>query len=187
MIKAIIFDFFGVICSDDYWRYVRQDRHADTAYRAYADEVNLGEIPWQTFVHMVADALGSTVKDVNGMYESAKIDPRMVGLIHVLHKTYKTALLTNAHHDFIDEMLVRSDLATLFDETIVSSRLGIVKPNPAIFEHALTKLGITAQEAVYIDDLQQHVTAAKALGVHAILFRDFQSLQTDLARILYHS
>lgn len=144
-------------------------------------------MPWQTFVQLVADTLGSTVEDVNKMYESAKIDPRMVGLIHELHQTYQTALLTNAHHEFIDDLLETHKLTNIFDKTIISSRLGIVKPNPQIFKHALDSLGVTASEVIYIDDLQQNITAANALGIQAVLFKDFQSFQTDLAQILYHS
>lgn len=184
MIKAVIFDFFGVICSDEYWQFVKEDRQEDSEYRAYTDEVNLGQIPWQVFVHKVADATGRTVQDVNKMYEAEKVDPRMVGLIHEIHESYKTALVTNAHHDFIDNLLAKYDLGDIFNELIVSSRLGIVKPNPQIFEYALEKLNVAASESIYIDDLQRHVDSAKALGMQAILFENFEQCKRDLDAFL---
>lgn len=184
MIKAVIFDFFGVICSDEYWRFVKQDRQADTVFRDYTEEVNLGDMPWQTFIQKLADATGTTVSEVNKMYETERIDPRVVGLIHELHKTYKTALLTNAHHEFIDDILTASKLEEEFDEVVVSSRLGVIKPNPAIFEHALSALGVDAEEVVYIDDLERHTSAAQSLGMQTILFEDFEQCKRDLAVIL---
>jgi epoxide hydrolase-like predicted phosphatase len=184
VIKAVIFDFFGVICSDEYWQFVKQDRQSDNLFRDYTDEVNLGDIPWQAFVQKVAEATNTSVEEVNRMYETEKIDPRMIGLVHELHKTYKTALLTNAHHDFIDGILAEHKISPMFDEVVVSSRLGIVKPNPMIFEYALERLGVGAYEAVYIDDLERHAGAAKELGMHTILFEDFEQCKQELDAIL---
>lgn len=184
MIRAVIFDFFGVICSDEYWQFTRQDRQADSEFRDYTDEVNLGQIPWQAFVRKIADATNKSVEDVNRMYETEKVDPRMVGLIHELHKTYKTGLITNAHHEFVDGLLAEHGLRQIFDEVVVSSRLGIVKPNPEIFRHALDGLGVQAEESVYIDDLERHIGSAGELGMRTILFKDFEQCRHELNAIL---
>ncbi len=184
MIKAVIFDFFGVLCSDEYWQQVKQGRQTDAKYHGYADEVNLGQIPWQTFVQKIAKATGKSVTEVNHMYETEKIDPRVAGLIHELHKTYKTALITNAHHDFIDNILASNNLSQLFDETLVSSRLGVIKPDPRIFEHALKRLQVEPTEAVFIDDLERHISAARELGMQTILFENFEQCKQELDTIL---
>lgn len=184
MIKAIIFDFFGVLCSDQYWRYVKADRQADSAFREYADEVNLGEITWKSFVEKIAKMTKTSVEEVNRMYESESIDPRVAGLIDHLHRTYKTALLTNAHHDFIDGLLEQNHLSQLFDEVIISSRLGVVKPDPRIFELALERLDARPRETIYIDDLERHVGSAQELGIHAILYQDFHQAKGELEKIL---
>lgn len=187
MIKAIIFDFFGVICSDEYWQFVKQDRQADTTYRDYTDEVNLGSIPWQVFVQKVADATGRSVDEVNQMYETEKVDPRVTGLIYELHKTYKTGLLTNAHHEFIDNILETNNITQLFDEVVVSSRVGVIKPNPKIFEYMLDKLDIEPEEAIYIDDLERHVGSAAELGMKTILYQDFEQCKTAIDQLLNHT
>lgn len=187
MIKAVIFDFFGVICSDDYWQFVKQDRQTDSVYRDYTDEVNLGQIPWQSFVQKIAETTGKSVADINKMYESEKIDPRVTGMINELHKNYKTALVTNAHHEFIDTILEENNLAQIFDAVVVSSRLGIVKPNPQIFKYALEKLDVEPSEAIYIDDLDRHVASAAELGLKTILFNDFEQCKADLDAILSSS
>lgn len=187
MIKAIIFDFFGVLCSDRYWQYMKADQQADSSFREYADEVNLGEITWKSFVKKIAEMTNTSVEAVNTMYESERIDPRIAGLIDYLHNTYKTALLTNAHHDFIDNLLEQNHLLGLFDEVVISSRLGVVKPDPRIFEYALDKLAVEPHEAVYIDDLQRHVGSAKELGMETVLYQDFQQAKQELEKILQNS
>ena len=187
MIKAVIFDFFGVICSDEYWQFARQDGHADVVFKDYSEEVNLGQIPWQVFVQKIAEATGKTIVEVNQMYESEKIDPRVTGLIHELHKNYKTALISNAHHEFIDTLFAQSNLTQIFDEVVVSSRLGIVKPDPRIFEYTLEKLKILASEAVFIDDLERHTVSAAGLGMKTIVFENFDQCRIELDTILSSS
>jgi epoxide hydrolase-like predicted phosphatase len=184
VIKAVIFDFFGVICSDEYWQFVKQDRQTDAEYRDYTDEVNLGQIPWQSFVQKISQATGKSIDEVNHMYETERIDPRVTGLIHELHKSYKTGLITNAHHDFIDTILSENNLSQLFDVTVVSSRLGVIKPDPRIFEYTLDKLQIEPAEAVFIDDLDRHVSAARELGIQTVLFENFEQCKQELDTIL---
>jgi epoxide hydrolase-like predicted phosphatase len=135
-------------------------------------------------VQKIAVATDKTVEEVNRMYETEKIDPRVTGLIHEIHQNYKTALLTNAHHEFIDDILQDNNLSQIFDEVVVSSRIGIVKPDPRIFAYVLNKLGIEANDAVYIDDLERHVSAASDLGMEALLFQNFEQCKQDLDRVL---
>lgn len=187
MIKAIIFDFFGVVCSDEYWQFVKADRQTDSVFREYADEVNSGEIDWKAFVEKIAAVTKTSAEEVGKMYESEHIDPRIVALIDSLRGKYKTALLTNAHHDFIDEILKKNHLRGLFDGVFVSSRLGVVKPDPRIFGHALNSLGIEPMEAVYIDDMERHVSSAAEVGMRAILYKDFAQMKRDLDKILADS
>ena len=61
-----------------------------------------------------------------------------------------------------------------------SCELGISKPDSAIYWHTLEKLGVSAEEALFIDDLQENVRAAEALGLQAILFTTPAQLQIDL-------
>ena len=188
MIKAIIFDYFGVISSDDYWRYVKQDKNTDeSTFSNFANAVNLGKIRWQEFIEKVSESTNTSVAQVEKMYAAEQINPLVVGLIHELHKTYKIGLLTNAHHDFIDPLLKDSHLINLFDDVTVSSRLGIIKPDPMIFQYALEKLEVKANEVVYIDDLEKHIKAATQLGMQGIWYRDYSQFKADLDAILSHS
>jgi putative hydrolase of the HAD superfamily len=54
------------------------------------------------------------------------------------------------------------------------------KPDPAIYRHTLDKLGVAAQEAIFIDDIPANIAAARALGIDGILFTTVEQLRRDL-------
>jgi HAD superfamily hydrolase (TIGR01509 family) len=60
----------------------------------------------------------------------------------------------------------------------------VAKPDPAIFELTLKKLGVSAEEAVFVDDYPGHVAAAEAVGLHAILFTNAEDLRVELDALL---
>jgi 2-haloacid dehalogenase len=69
-----------------------------------------------------------------------------------------------------------------FETILVSGDVGLIKPDPAIFELLLERIGRTATECIYIDDNPKNVAAAAALGFDAIAFADSGHLRHELAR-----
>ena len=63
---------------------------------------------------------------------------------------------------------VIAEIMSLFETVIESSKVGIRKPNPAIYELACKQMGITASEAVYLDDLGINLKPARELGMTTI-------------------
>ncbi|GAA5978927.1 hypothetical protein JCM5350_004180 [Sporobolomyces pararoseus] len=59
-------------------------------------------------------------------------------------------------------------LKSLFDEYIESCVEGLRKPDPKFFQLALDKLGVKADEAVFLDDIGHNLIAAKKLGIRTI-------------------
>jgi len=61
----------------------------------------------------------------------------------------------------------------MFDAIVISGEVGMRKPEPAIFAHALDLLGVEAAQTVFVDDLRVNVTAATELGfvgVHHVTY-----------------
>ncbi len=81
---------------------------------------------------------------------------------------YRTALLTNVSRD--GESLWRDLIPVddLFDVVIDSSRVGLRKPDAAIYQLTCERLGVQPEECLFIDDLECNVDAARALGMDAI-------------------
>ncbi len=62
----------------------------------------------------------------------------------------------------------------------MSSRLGLVKPDPAIFEHALAVLDAKPDEVTFVDDRPENVEAAARVGLRAVHFTGVDQLRADL-------
>jgi 2-haloacid dehalogenase len=91
--------------------------------------------------------------------------------------------LTNWSSDTFDIALQRYGFLQWFKDILVSGREELIKPDAAIFRLLLTRSDIDPARAVYIDDTRRHVDAAKALGMHGLLFRDASTLRDDLASL----
>jgi len=88
--------------------------------------------------------------------------------------------LTNWSHDTFIVARQRYAFLQWFEDIVVSGTEGVIKPDPAIFRLLLERGGIDPARAVYIDDTQRHVDAAKSLGMRALLFRDAARLRSEL-------
>lgn len=70
-----------------------------------------------------------------------------------------------------------------FRHVTVSGKIGLVKPDPAIFHYTRAKMGDPApDEVLFIDDVPRNIATADALGYRTHLFRDAASLETALVR-----
>ena len=59
-----------------------------------------------------------------------------------------------------------------FEDTLISSDVHLVKPQPEIYKLALEKFGIRAEESVFIDDSAWNAAAACGCGIHGFVFHD---------------
>jgi len=184
VIKAVVFDFFGVISSDEYWQFVGVEKGQPTTFRDFTDEVNLGKIDWQNFLQKIADAKHTTLETVKKVYDSEQLNPQIISLIDRLHTTHKTGLLTNAHHEYIARVIEAAHPDSLFDSIVISSEVGVIKPDPRIYEIMIDRLGVKPEEIIYIDDQSRQVEGAEAVGIKAILYQNYQQLIEELNKLL---
>lgn len=184
MTRAVIFDYFGVISSDEYWDFVGTDKDLTSDWLNLANRVNLGRLGWQEFLQGLADKTGKSMAEVKAVYEQEMLNPQLIALIRELKDHYKIGLLTNAHHDFIEPILKRSHIEDLFDVVTVSSRVGAVKPDRKIYEVCLGELGVNPDEVIFIDDIERNVAGAEALGICGIHYSNIEGLKSELAAAL---
>ncbi|MEU0516933.1 HAD family phosphatase [Streptosporangium sp. NPDC006007] len=88
----------------------------------------------------------------------------------------RTCLLSNSW----DNEYPRHDWEDLFDAVVISGEVGMRKPEPRIFEHALGEVDLTGPECVFIDDIEANITAARALGIVGVHHRDPDLTITEL-------
>lgn len=70
------------------------------------------------------------------------------------------------------------------DGKVVSGFVKMVKPNADIYEHLLREYGLQAKECVFIDDREENVEAARALGMKGIVFAGYEQACAELEKVL---
>jgi len=91
-----------------------------------------------------------------------------------LSKKYKLAVVSDAWPS-LEEVFIKADLRDYFSSFIISSKLGTNKPNELMYKTAIDELGISAGEAVFIDDNIINCDGAKKLGINSLLMcREFK-------------
>ena len=184
MKKTIIFDFFGVISSEvaPFWFAERFDR--DTALRLkeeYMGPSDRGDVSEEETFARLALLTGEDALDIyDDFCRRAVINEDTVAVIKRLKKSYRIVLLSNAMSAWLKGILSKNDLYSLFDYTIISADEHIAKPDKRIFELALERAGIAAEDAVFIDDNPKNVDAARGAGIDGIIFKDAESLEVEL-------
>jgi len=186
MIKVLIFDFFDVLRTDGYkrWMSLHGFERVD-AFLDASDRHDRGEYDDQQFFAAVSRASGEPVAQVaREMEEDTVLDHDLVAYIDTLHGSYRTALLSNSSSDYLRAELAKYDLEKHFDEIVISSEVGLIKPEPEIFQHILDKLGATPDECIFIDDNPRNTAGAESIGIHGIVYTDLPALKIELAKYL---
>lgn len=157
-----------------YWA----DRHA------YDEGKLTGLGFWQKLVQDAGLNLpGSAIEELNRWDARmwTTVDPAMLAWHQQLKQDgILTAILSNIG-DTVHESLEREfKWLANFDTLVWSYKLGIAKPEPAIFQYALNQLGTAAEETLFIDDKPVNVEAARALGMQGLAYTTLAALRYEL-------
>jgi epoxide hydrolase-like predicted phosphatase len=190
MIKAIIFDCFGVLVADA--MRPRADEIAKTdpsvAETIYGvmRELDLNFISQEQGHAELAQALHMTPQGVAQLSQQGEV--RNAGLIeHIpeLHLHYKIGLLSNIQsRQRLEQRFLPGELDVLFDDVIASGDVGMIKPDPAIYRLMADKLGVSPEECVMIDDRQSSIEGARGVGMSAIQYHSTQQVMEELRALL---
>jgi epoxide hydrolase-like predicted phosphatase len=94
----------------------------------------------------------------------------MVALVHELHAAgCRLGVLTNNVLEFREGWRSLMDFDSYFDDVVDSHEVGLRKPNPAIYQLALARLGADAGRTAFLDDVPTNVAAAESVGIRGVL------------------
>jgi putative hydrolase of the HAD superfamily len=193
-VRAVIFDFGGVIVTspfEAFARYetdnglpagfLRQLNATDPDTNAWA-RLERNEVDLAGFAELFEAEARAAGHEVDGRAVLAllggELRPAMVEALRRCHDRLKTALLTN---NFVAMDPERSGgsaggpgdaVLDHVDVIVESSRMGLRKPDPAIYRLVCDELGIDAAEAAFLDDLGVNLKPARAMGMTTIKVTD---------------
>jgi putative hydrolase of the HAD superfamily len=93
---------------------------------------------------------------------------------------YPLYCLSNMHFASIEHLEREHRFFEVFKGIVISCRLNLCKPEPAIYEHALRENGLKAKDTVFIDDVDVNIAAAAGVGIRTIQFRDTTQCEREL-------
>ncbi len=192
MIRAIIFDCFGVVLTDA----LQEVRTALAEHdSAAADKVtdivaanNRGLVPPSESNAKIAHVLGMDADAYRALIAAREVrNSALLEYIQGLRKTYKTAMLSNIAGSSLERRFPDDELGVYFDEVVASADIGYMKPEPEAYRFVAERLGVTPNECVFIDDREVFCVAATSVGMQAILYTNFAQFRQGLESTLANS
>ena len=116
------------------------------------------------------------------------IGPAIEGMPEIVRDLDANGIPIFAITNFSDEFWTpfharEAPLFAPFRDIVVSGAEKLVKPDPAIYRLALSRFGLSAEQALFIDDREENILTAQAEGMHGHLFRDATLLHQELATL----
>ncbi|MGW4893091.1 HAD family hydrolase [Kitasatospora sp. NPDC004240] len=108
----------------------------------------------------------------------SRVDADMVGYVRALRGRAEVALLSNIPADHADAFLAAQPWLTDLDHLALSGRIGAAKPDAAAFHHCVAAMGAAPADFLFVDDREENVRAARALGMGGHLFTRQRELAT---------
>lgn len=201
-IDAVLFDYGGVltgpvkhaiadwlvadaIAPESFSRTLRAWLSRDAANGTPIHRLETGELPVEEFETLLAAELRTTdgrpvtPSGILGrLFAAMRPDPAMFALAGELRRHgVRVGLLSNSWGN----TYLRRRIDALFDPVVISGEVGLRKPHAALYELALSQLGVPADRVLFIDDAEPNVLGARSVGLHALLHVDARSTRSALA------
>jgi glucose-1-phosphatase len=206
-LKNIIFDFGGVICdlhiqkAEEKFRAFglpkdenpRTKQNVAMDFETLVGQLETGSIKPDRFRSIIRDFYQAPPTDeaINEAWNVllGRIPAERVRLLEEVRKSYRIFLLSNSnsiHYDCFRKDLERDfgcqDFDELFEKAWFSFRIGLKKPDPAIFSFVMEEKHLVPAETLFIDDTLVHVETARFLGIQAYHLKQGEDI-TSLFRL----
>ena len=188
MIKAVIFDCFGVLAQDGWLQFGEQHFHNEVE-RALARDLlkqhDTGILSAAEFGRKVAAMAGVSPEEVEKVISThnTKNQPLLDYVAKLKSRAYKIGLLSNVGEDWLGHFLTTEERA-LFDDILLSYKVGLTKPDPLIYMMSADRLGVMTSECVFVDDRKLCTDGALNVGMQAILYESLESFVATIEPLL---
>lgn len=198
--RRLVFDFAGVVFN---WQplallqQVMPHRVADTAsarhwageiFQGYAGDwadFDRGTVEPDELVARIAARTGLGAPEVRAVVDAVPLALQPVAdTVALLQRLYRPGwpmyFLSNMPASYAVHLERCNPFLAQFEDGVISARVQLIKPEPAIFELAARRFGVAPTELVFFDDLPANVAAAQAAGWQAFVFTDAAQCERDI-------
>jgi putative hydrolase of the HAD superfamily len=189
LIKAIIFDFHGVVFGKGTWGYYKMaggDVLIDAEFiDSVLDQFDAGNMTVDNYDKLLSQRIGISIEEWVQLQKKQEVpDEDLLKYIsEELKPNFKIGLISNANIGKVTNNLNKIQ-QSIFDTILVSAEVGLLKPDPEIFKLGAQKLGVKPQECIFIDDHEPFLEGAKRTGMQTILYEDFEKFKKELEKII---
>lgn len=188
MIKAIIFDCFGVLTTDGWLPFKKKHFGHDPALEAQATglnkQVDAGLADYDDFVGGVAELAAVSKTEARSAIEENVAQEELFEYIkNSLKVRYKIGMLSNVGANWLPD-LFSPEQVKLFDAVALSYETGFVKPDERAYQTIAKRLDVAPGECVLLDDRERYCLAAEAADMKAIVYKDFIQAKRELENML---
>lgn len=188
MIKAIIFDCFGVLTTEGWQEF--KATHFVGKEKELSEAINLnrladeGKMNHEQLMPLLAEQADLTVAQVREEIDDYRVNKKLIVYIkNTLIGKYKIGMLSNVSDNWLLEMF-ESEQLEMFDCIALSYKIGYSKPHPKAYEYITDNLELQPEECLFIDDLDHNVQAAMDIGMKSIQYKDFGQMKNEIEKIL---
>jgi putative hydrolase of the HAD superfamily len=164
-----LYEWFGHIPKEKYIsRFIELDCRGyvwkDKVYQQLVEEFNIHKISWEALLQDYIEEFKNSCVPF----------PNLISILEVLKsKAFRLGMITNGKGQFQIDNIKALGIENYFDAILVSEWEGIKKPNPEIFRKALSILGVSANESMYVGDHPGNdVIGSKNIGMIGIWKKD---------------
>ncbi len=152
------------------------ERHKELADAHLATDY--GYITQEEYAARVGDIIGMDHERVReAINQHHTTNKELLAYVRHLRMTHKTALLSNVGSGVMETIFSQQELDQLFDVTILSYEVHMVKPDPEIFKLAARQLSLPVSQCLMIDDRQEFCDGADAAGMPYIRYESNEQIE----------
>lgn len=192
-INAVIFDWGGVLIDDPAPALFKYCANAFgvgveqyiTAFDICINDFQTGAVSEQQFWANMAKHLNAAAPKLASLWTEAfmvayKPRQEMVTLVSNIRKAgCKTAILSNTEMPVVK--IIDKQICDYMDVTVLSCLEGLAKPGREIYDLTIKRLGVSAGQAIFIDDKPENIEGAKQAGLQTILFKTVEKFKKEIA------
>jgi HAD superfamily hydrolase (TIGR01509 family) len=189
VIKAVIFDCFGVLYVDSSHYFF--EHNLDNYDELLSDILELnaiydrGLVSFDQHVDSLAELTGLDKSFIAENFEAkVQLNKKLLDYSQKLRNRYKVGMLSNMGVGSMNKFFSTEEREQLFDVVILSSEVGMVKPEVGIYRLVADRLGVNTAECIMIDDSAANCAGAEAAGMKSVLYTGTKQASTGVEKII---